>query len=400
MEINLSNYTLPERYLRNGQDCFLCSGRKKLIKVTAEEKVRQRLVNFLHKEKSVPLEVIEVEVPLSHFKKGAKGRADVIVYCQKKAILLIECKEPTRELTSDVFEQVYRYNTHIKSKLVAVTNGSKLVVCSWDEHEQNYKELAVLPEYQQLVQGQGFIFKEITPHIWDRFPYPQLFDQRTISRFKQKKQDGKRAYIYFNTSNHLCPAIIRLIDLLMDDSQLFQGQLPLNTAKFVKDGGIRFFHYGNASGYGFDEYYRYFMVADKNGNHQIISFAIYEQFSQKGGGTYLMVAIDDQEQSHHTLEIKLDKYLAVRDNTFELWHDGILTLNKGRVKTREVLDFIKRNAPELVNDQRIHLGSFDLTAELSWEQPEIQSFISKLMDYCFLRDEFRREKIASTARWK
>jgi hypothetical protein len=394
MEINLLSYALPDKYIRNGQDCFLCHCRKKLIKVSPEEKVRQKLVGFLQEEKAVPLEAIEVEVPLSRFKKGARDRADIVVYYENRVVLLIECKEPEVALTFQVFDQVYRYNNHIKSKVVAVTNGKKLVVRGLDENERQYKDLASLPEYKQLVEGGGFIFKETSPRVWARVPHSSLFDSQTIQHFKRKKLDSSRAYIYFNTDDSLCPAIISLIDLFMDDSRRIQGELPLKTVKFVKDEGIRFARYGNASGYNFDEYYRYFMVEDRNGNHHIISFAIYEQSSPVSGRTSLMVAIDDNDQGHHALEMNLDKCLTLHGNKFHLRHNGVMTLNKGHTKTQELLDFVKIKAPELMEGQKIYLGSFDLSIELNWDLPEVKSFISRLIDYAFLRHEFRAKKMA------
>ena len=55
----------------------------------------------------VPTEYIEVEVPMSYFKKGLKGRADIIVYGERDnqliPLLIIECKDKSCSLNGKCF---------------------------------------------------------------------------------------------------------------------------------------------------------------------------------------------------------------------------------------------------------------------------------------------------------
>lgn len=78
--VSYNKYELPKIFIRNGRECFFDPIRKKLILISPEEIVRQQVIQFLIKDMQVPTEYIEVEVPMSYFKKGLKGRADIIVY--------------------------------------------------------------------------------------------------------------------------------------------------------------------------------------------------------------------------------------------------------------------------------------------------------------------------------
>lgn len=72
IEFDLEKYTPKETFYKQGVNCSLCSVRKKLIKLTSEEKVRQALINYLITEKGFPANHFRIEVPMSHVKKGEK----------------------------------------------------------------------------------------------------------------------------------------------------------------------------------------------------------------------------------------------------------------------------------------------------------------------------------------
>jgi len=77
MHIDLTDYSLPLQYTRNGADCSLDPIRKKFIPVTPEEEVRQRMITFLIEHCQVPKQMIEAEVPMCHFEKGASSNLDM-----------------------------------------------------------------------------------------------------------------------------------------------------------------------------------------------------------------------------------------------------------------------------------------------------------------------------------
>ncbi|RFB12726.1 hypothetical protein DZB84_18420 [Bacillus sp. HNG] len=152
----LDKYPLPVEYKRKNKQCFLDPIRNILILKTPEEIVRQRMVSFLQDKLKVPKEMIMLEEPMTYFKKGAKGRADIIVYRKEEdglyPVILIECKSPNVELTDDIFEQAVRYDQIVLADAIVLTNGNKMEWYGWNEKEEQYVSLAKIPTYQELLE--------------------------------------------------------------------------------------------------------------------------------------------------------------------------------------------------------------------------------------------------------
>lgn len=63
VEKELKAIPLPAIYKREGKECYYATYRKKLIEITPEETVRQRVAYF-ENECGVPKEMISLEVPI------------------------------------------------------------------------------------------------------------------------------------------------------------------------------------------------------------------------------------------------------------------------------------------------------------------------------------------------
>src|SRR5690606_5063814 len=78
---------------------ILCSIRKKWLKLTPEEWVRQHVVRFLIEEKKYSPSAINTEITV--LINGMKKRADIIVFKKEKPFLVVECKAPTITITQE-----------------------------------------------------------------------------------------------------------------------------------------------------------------------------------------------------------------------------------------------------------------------------------------------------------
>ena len=91
---------MPPTYKRDGRDCYLDPIRQKLIFITPEETVRQRVISYMMDTLHVPANMLRVEEHLSHYGIKSKDRADIIVekFNEEKQetnpLVVIEFKAP------------------------------------------------------------------------------------------------------------------------------------------------------------------------------------------------------------------------------------------------------------------------------------------------------------------
>jgi hypothetical protein len=120
--------------------------RKKFIVLTAEEWVRQHVIQFLLEEKKYPISHINVEKVLKV--NGLRKRYDIVVYKADGSIcILIECKAPTIKIAQATFDQIARYNMTMNAQFLMVTNGLSHYFCKMDFENEKYQFLTELPNY-------------------------------------------------------------------------------------------------------------------------------------------------------------------------------------------------------------------------------------------------------------
>ncbi|MCL4555189.1 MAG: hypothetical protein M1565_08725 [Actinobacteria bacterium] len=189
-----------------------------------------------------------------------------------------------------------------------------------------------------------------------------------------------------------------LADIIFDDSQRFTILPGVN---LLQDGGIRTITPSNAGGGSWFGDYRYFVVEDAAGNHEVVSISImasekfdnHPRFGTRAGVSTLVVAVDDLEKRHNSLQLSLDRYAVLTTNGFRIEHDGRLTLGKrGAAKRDEVLRFVQGKAPHLFENGKVMLADIDFKAKGQASNSQAQDMISRLIQYALLRDDFRRSR--------
>ena len=137
LQLNFPNYTFKIKNIEN-VDYIFDEIRKKYIKLTKEEWVRQNCVNFLVKEKKFSQVLINVEKTLKI--NNLSKRYDIVVYNSDGSIkLLVECKSPEIKITQKTFDQIAIYNMSLKAELLMLTNGINHYYCKIDYNNQCYK---------------------------------------------------------------------------------------------------------------------------------------------------------------------------------------------------------------------------------------------------------------------
>jgi hypothetical protein len=118
--------------------------RKRWVKLTPEEWVRQNFLRYLIQVKNYPQSLIAVEreIILGELKK----RFDILVFDHShKPWMMIECKAMSVALSEDVLAQVLRYSISIPAPYLIITNGS--YTTGWQKVERELKLLNELPDW-------------------------------------------------------------------------------------------------------------------------------------------------------------------------------------------------------------------------------------------------------------
>ena len=125
--------------------------RRKSVRNTPEEQVRQWFISVLHEGMGVPEHMMGSEVALKH---GVKEyRADIVVYDRSAApIMVVECKRPEVELDQQVVDQALRYNNELNVKYIAISNGLKTFI--FERTVDGWEFMQKAPLWEEMA-GQG-----------------------------------------------------------------------------------------------------------------------------------------------------------------------------------------------------------------------------------------------------
>jgi hypothetical protein len=377
-EIDLKKHSPTKKYDNN----YLCYIRKRLITITPEEEVRQSVINFLINERGYPIENISVEVPMTHFLKGAKGRADIIITDnEQNVICLIECKEPKEVLSDIVLDQLLKYDEILRAETMCIVIGNYFYFYL---NEEDPKLLTDFPTYKTLIEnGQvEYFLPEIEP--FEKFSYLEPIPKEEIDLFYEEGVFGE------DTDRKYLPFLFNLYNFYIDESD------KLNSLPNIEDIGIKVTKYGNASGGHFFGSYRAF---HNESSKAIVTFSISSitRGENYPVNTALLFGVDIKGRFHLSLELRVDKYIFINGDIAEIIHDGTITIGKiGSAKRSELIEFIRVNKPELLKNDKVYLGSFNYKKEIKAELVETKQFVNNCIEYALIRDKFREIKKGSS----
>jgi len=124
--------------------------RRRFVKLTPEEWVRQNFIQYLIDRGKYPLGLIGVEILYSSNK--LKKRTDILVHDRRgKPVMIVECKADDVSLEDIVFEQIVTYNRKYKVPYLVVTNGMRHYACKFNHDFTDWEYLLVIPLYEELI---------------------------------------------------------------------------------------------------------------------------------------------------------------------------------------------------------------------------------------------------------
>ena len=137
----------PQIEQRNGKDYIFCVWRRKFVRLTPEEWVRQHFLHALIEDFAYPQSLIAVEASIQL--GDVKKRCDAIVYnAALQPLCIIEFKAPTVTLSQRVFDQVAVYNYRLGVRYFFLSNGKSHQACR--VLSNSYELLPTIPLYTEL----------------------------------------------------------------------------------------------------------------------------------------------------------------------------------------------------------------------------------------------------------
>ena len=124
--------------LHNGKEQIFCEWRRRWVRLTPEEWVRQQLLHRLVEQLGYPASLIAVEVSLEKISPissslSTRKRCDAVVYDQHmQPRMLIECKADTVALTQRTLDQAVTYNRRLGVPYLLLHNGLQSIVVQLD----------------------------------------------------------------------------------------------------------------------------------------------------------------------------------------------------------------------------------------------------------------------------
>ncbi len=124
--------------------------RRRWVRLTPEEWVRQHFVHFLLEQHQYPAGRIgnEVSIQVGQLER----RCDSVVFGNDgQPVMIVEYKAPSVQITQKVFDQIARYNIALQVDWLIVSNGLQHYCCHLLRGENRFEFLPGVPAYDQIV---------------------------------------------------------------------------------------------------------------------------------------------------------------------------------------------------------------------------------------------------------
>lgn len=381
-----------EKFQRDG-DCIYDPIRCFLLAATPEECVRQKTIVFLQQELGIPINRIFVEESMAHTKKGARGRADIVIYRDDECtdvLMIIECKAPHINVLGDeVFNQACGYREILNADYIMLVNGIEAIIYYYNDGA--YHEVKDIPLLEELLRKEVSF---VEPEPFEPYKYEELMSDEFQEAF------AENCDISEYTPKYIKGVALNLINLIIYKD--IKKREFLEKIGVSEDCYVSMPHFGNSGGGNYQTLSHLFIAKDYRDRDQVLGISICAtahtendpHWGNRTGTTQLNVSITNQEARHHSLQLNLDRCCRYNPltNIVDITHNGSLTSGKGgAAKRADVIAYIKDRAPELVHGDEIYLGRLNNSRLLEWNDSNVQSFIRNLLRYAVLRDGFRAE---------
>jgi hypothetical protein len=125
--------------------------RRRHVRLTDEEWVRQHFAQYLIREGNYPSGLMRIESTIKLY--SLINWVDILVHDRNgKPDLMVDCKKTDIMLDEVVLDQVTTYNMQFKVPYLVVTNGISNRAYKMDYTSNRYEEITVIPQYEDLIK--------------------------------------------------------------------------------------------------------------------------------------------------------------------------------------------------------------------------------------------------------
>lgn len=378
---------LPHVYPRGDNNCYIDPIRDKLICVTPEETVRQKVISYLLKVMKIPKQMLDVEAALVDYEVKSPRRADILILNEneepKYPVAVIECKAPDVAIDDKGVNQVWDYCRQLNAEYAVITNSYDFRFYHYDG--ESFEQMDELPGYEEMLEGE--VYEYTPPEPFRRIPFG-FMDEFV------RKLDEYRWVIGSSSDYDIAWIGINLYECFMDTKH----KMPVGKYKLftlIEDYGVRNLTCGNSSGGKFNGNYRSLLIKYK-GNVGFVSFSVFSYSTYAKPDeikTALIIAIDDGTSSHDSLEYVLDKHIKIENyNTALFCHDGRITVgNIGPTKVKYLIAMVKRKYPDIIDEGGICLGKLKMDKLWRLDLKRVIDVMENMISYVLIRDDLRKK---------
>lgn len=302
--------------------------------------------------------------------------------------VVVECKAPHVTLTEEVKAQGLHYARTRGARYLVLTNGVAAQVFLLEP--KSAAEVRDIPTFSEALSRDDFRAVAVAaqpPHV----PLPADAASRPdLVRFHVRG----RATFGTRSPRELWVPLLILDDVLHLDAPLFDEPVARYGCTLAEDLGLRWHEPGNPSGGSFPGEYRDFLLETAEGKDVIFGLKLNDygmsvdaKGKRTGGHSLLSCCLSFGATYHPVLQCRLDKYLEVSKSHMNLWHSGRATVGKGSATNAAVIDYVGSYEPELVDGNRVILGTTPLRPGLGW--PDVSDMVLRLARYVLLRHAFK-----------
>lgn len=146
-KLNLPEFQFKFRADEVGNAEIFDNFRKRYVKLTPEEWVRQNFALYLVQYQNYPLSRIKFEKTLRI--SGSMRRCDIVYFDKSmQPEIIVECKSTDVSLINRTFSQAAMYNSILKVKYLIITNCLTHFVTQIDYDNNKFEFLNSIPKYK------------------------------------------------------------------------------------------------------------------------------------------------------------------------------------------------------------------------------------------------------------